>query len=50
MPDILIPLARYLAAVLADGDHLNDWLTRFSSPMADALMAFGKRLAEMLGA
>jgi hypothetical protein len=51
VPDrILIPLSRYITAVLDDGDYLNDWLTRFSSPMADALMAFGKRLAEMLGA
>jgi hypothetical protein len=49
MPDrILIPLARYLAAVLDDGDYLNDWLTHLPVSMAVAVQTLGELIARIV--
>jgi hypothetical protein len=50
MPDrILIPLTRYLAAVLDDGDYLNDWLTHLPVSMIAAVQTLGELIARIAG-
>ena len=43
-------IARYLLAVLEDGDYLNDWLTRFYDPAATMLAYLGMMIAKLTGA
>jgi hypothetical protein len=49
MPDrILIPLARYLAAVLDDGDYLNDWAGHLPAHMTAAVLTLGELIARIV--
>lgn len=49
MPDLLLTISRYLAAVLDDGDYLNDWLTHLYDPAATMLAYLGMAVARVYG-
>jgi hypothetical protein len=50
MPDrILIPLARYLAAVLDDGETQSDWLGHLPAHMTTAVLTLGELIARIAG-
>jgi hypothetical protein len=50
MPDrIIIPLARYLAAVLDDGEPQSDWLGHLPDHMIAAVQTLGELIARITG-
>ncbi len=38
--DVLSIAAKYIGAILEDGDYLNDWLTHLPKPIQDVVLAF----------
>jgi hypothetical protein len=45
----LFALVRYLADVIAEGDHLNDWLTHLPSHWVPVVTEIGVQLSELFG-
>jgi len=43
--DVLVPLSKYILAVVEDGDYLNDWLTHLPEPIQGVVKAIGKVIA-----
>lgn len=44
---VLVPLGQYFAAVISDGDVLNDWLTNLPAFMQPAILAIGIFIAAL---
>ncbi|MCM3598717.1 hypothetical protein M4D55_23440 [Metabacillus idriensis] len=42
---VLLNLGRYFAAIIADGDHMNDWLTHLPAPLQNAVLLMGTALS-----
>jgi hypothetical protein len=45
----MISILRYLAAVILDGDYLNDWLTWVDPGLQPHLLEVGKFIAQSIG-
>ena len=48
-PEVLNAISQYVAAVLVDGDYLNDFLTHIPECGAGTVQAVGMILAALLG-
>lgn len=46
---MLMDLLRYFAAVVIDGDWLNDWLTYLPEAIQPDIIEMGKAIADMFG-
>lgn len=45
----LLALVHYIAAVLTDGDYLNDWLQHMAPAIQPAVELFGRIIARLCG-
>jgi hypothetical protein len=47
--DNLISMIKYFAAIVVDGDYLNDWVTHLPEVIRPDIIEMGQALAQMFG-